>query len=135
MTTNHPVRLLLPEGGGPSSGEKSNRMNYHHETLYQQDLTRFKWDNYRWVISMILSVRQVIIFMIVVIQNEYNWNALSSRVTVIIQINLLSNKFYHSNWLFIYVYTVYRINMLFSLQLYELNENEFIFQYWRGCEK
>ena len=27
--------IVLPEGGGPSSGAKSNRMNYHPETLYQ----------------------------------------------------------------------------------------------------
>ena len=74
-----------------------------------------------WVISMILSVRQVIIFMIVVIQNEYNWDALSSCVTVIIRIHLLSNKFYHSNWLFIYVYTVYRINVLFQYKHIKTN--------------
>ena len=77
--------------------------------------------NYHWVISMILSVRQVIIFMIVVIQNEYNWDALSSCVTVIIRINLLSNKFYHSNWLSIYVYTVYRINVLFQYKCMKTN--------------
>ena len=77
--------------------------------------------NYHWVISMILFVRQVIIFMIVVIQNEYNWDALSSCVTVIIRIHLLSNKFYHSNWLFIYVYTVYRINVLFQYKRVKTN--------------
>ena len=82
---------------------------------------RFKKRNYHWVISMILSVRQVIIFMIVVIQNEYNCNALSSCVTVIIRIHLLSNKFYHSNWLSIYVYTVYRINVMFQYKCMKTN--------------